>query len=60
MNEEESSETYKLGAKEYNAPEAVITRFISTEGVETKMNFGSTSKFWETLFQETLSPPPRT
>lgn len=58
INEEETSETYKLGAKEYNAPDAVVARFISTEVFETKKNFGSTSQFWENLSQETLSPPP--
>lgn len=58
MNEEETSDTFKLGAKEYDAPLSVNAKFLSLETLEAKMNFGSKSQFWETISQETLSPPP--
>ncbi len=58
MNEEETSETYKLGAKEYNTPEFVTANFLSAETFESSKVFGYKSLFWESLSQETVSPPP--
>tara|TARA_R100000935_G_scaffold36196_1_gene57063 strand:+ start:184056 stop:184349 length:294 start_codon:yes stop_codon:yes gene_type:complete len=59
MNEEETSETFKLGPKEYNAPEAFATKFLSSELLQSATTIGYKSLFWETLSQETVSPPPR-
>ncbi|QIE60030.1 hypothetical protein G5B37_10780 [Rasiella rasia] len=58
MNEEENSETFKLGAKEYNAPESINAKFISIELFENSNAFGYRSQFWEKVSQETFSPPP--
>ncbi len=58
MNEEETSETYKLGAKEYNAPELVNANFLTRDILEKVNKFGFKSQFWESLSQETISPPP--
>ncbi len=58
MNEEETSDTFKLGAKEYNAPESVSANFLSSEFLDGASSFGYKSCFWETLSQDTISPPP--
>ena len=58
MNEEETSDTYKLGAKEYHAPDSVCAKFLISEGLEDSNPFAYKSILWETLSQETVSPPP--
>ncbi|WP_432412150.1 hypothetical protein [Rasiella sp. SM2506] len=58
MNEEETSDTYKLGLKEYPSHKQAILKFSSTLESRVEMNFGTTNHFWNSLAQETFSPPP--
>ncbi|HBR55006.1 MAG TPA: hypothetical protein DEA82_12810 [Flavobacteriaceae bacterium] len=58
MNEEETSETFKLGPKEYNAPDQFGTRFLSIYEIKNRSNFEYRPTLWESPSQETLSPPP--
>jgi len=58
MNEEETSDAYKLGVKEYPTPTQALLKFAVSEKMHTEKIFGATNYFWSSLAQETLSPPP--
>lgn len=58
MNEEETSDTYKLGAKEYPEQIQALLKFSPTVETRTERNFGASNRFWNSLTQETLSQPP--
>lgn len=58
MNEEETSDTYKLGLKEYPAHTQALLRFSPSIKTRSEKIFGMTNHFWNSLAQETFSPPP--
>ena len=59
MNEEETSDTYKLGVKEYPTPEQNALKFSLSVELTAEKFFGTTNYFWNSLAQETVSPPPK-
>ena len=58
MNEEETSDAYKLGVKEYSTSTQALLKFAVSEEMHAEKIFGATNHFWSSLAQETFSPPP--
>ena len=58
MNEEETADAFKLGPKEYNAPDSITDGFLSEELLKKRTSIAYKAQFWETVSQETISPPP--
>lgn len=59
MNEEETSDAYKLGVKEYPTPTQALLKFAISDEMHSEKIFGATNHFWNSLAQETLYPPPK-